>query len=83
MVRRDRNHPCVLWWEPILNETRYPASFAQRARQAVAEEDPHGLTAADAASAGSENFEIQYSHPDINKNSETGTLDEGNVYGSS
>ena len=24
IIRRDRNHPCVLMWEPILNETRYP-----------------------------------------------------------
>ena len=22
IIRRDRNHPCVLMWEPILNETR-------------------------------------------------------------
>lgn len=28
MIRRDRNHACVLMWEPILNETRYPLDFA-------------------------------------------------------
>ena len=29
MVRRDRNHPSVWMWEPILNETWYPADFAK------------------------------------------------------
>ena len=28
IIRRDRNHTCVLMWEPILNETRYPEDFA-------------------------------------------------------
>lgn len=31
MVRRDRNHPSVLLWEPVLNETAFPESFAQNA----------------------------------------------------
>ena len=35
MVRRDRNHPSAIIWEPILNETRYPADFAQKARDFV------------------------------------------------
>lgn len=30
MVRRDRNHPSVMMWEPILNETHYPADFAKK-----------------------------------------------------
>ena len=29
MVRRDRNHPSVWMWEPILNETWYPEDFAK------------------------------------------------------
>ena len=28
IIRRDRNHPSVLMWEPILNETRYPENFS-------------------------------------------------------
>ena len=31
MVRRDRNHPSVIMWEPILNETSFPESFALNA----------------------------------------------------
>lgn len=32
MVRRDRNHPCVWLWEPILNETWYPADLQKHTR---------------------------------------------------
>ena len=28
IIRRDRNHPSVLMWEPILNETRYPKAVS-------------------------------------------------------
>lgn len=38
MVRRDRNHPSVMMWEPILNETHYPADFAKKARDLVHED---------------------------------------------
>ena len=41
MVRRDRNHPSVMMWEPILNETHYPADFAKKARDLVHEEYPY------------------------------------------
>ena len=33
MIRRDRNHPSVLMWEPILNETRYPLLESARNNQ--------------------------------------------------
>ena len=41
IIRRDRNHPSVLMWEPILNETRYPKKFALDALQITREEYPY------------------------------------------
>ena len=41
IIRRDRNHPSVLMWEPILNETRYPKDFALKALQITREEFPY------------------------------------------
>ncbi len=38
MIRWHRNHPSALLWEPILNETDYPAYFAQNQLHAVKEE---------------------------------------------
>ena len=40
IIRRDRNHPCVLMWEPILNETRYPKDFSLEALNIPREEFP-------------------------------------------
>ena len=41
MVRRVRNHPCVWLWEPILNETWYPADFKKNTLDLVAQEYPY------------------------------------------
>ena len=41
VVRRDRNHPSVWLWEPILNETWYPADFAKNTRDIVDAEYPY------------------------------------------
>ncbi|MDR0542489.1 MAG: glycoside hydrolase family 2 [Dysgonamonadaceae bacterium] len=64
MVRRDRNHPSVLMWEPILNETRWPAEFARKAQQIVHEEYQDGVCVADNYSDGiAENYEAVYGWP--------------------
>lgn len=67
MVRRDRNRPSVLMWEPILNETRYPKDFAKRANNIVHEEYPFKgcYTACDdrEAAAGREFFSVMYGMP--------------------
>jgi beta-galactosidase len=64
MVRRDRNHPSVLLWEPILNETNYPDYFAQKVHLTVHEEYPFqgAYTACDLNAKGSEYFDVVYSH---------------------
>ena len=65
MVRRDRNHPSVWMWEPILNETHYPADFAKNVKNIVHEEYPYPYcyTACDASAKGSEHFPILFAHP--------------------
>ena len=62
MCRRDRSRPSVLLWEPILNETRFPADFASRAR-AIVREETRGADAAcacDLQSVGSEAYDVVY-----------------------
>lgn len=67
MIRRDRNHACVLMWEPILNETRYPLDFALEALRITKEEYPYPgrpVVAADVHSAGvEENYDVVYGWP--------------------
>lgn len=66
MIRRDRNHPSVLMWEPILNETRYPLDFALKALDITKEEYPYPgrPVAADVHSAGvKEHYDVVYGWP--------------------
>ena len=67
IVRRDRNHPSVLMWEPILNETRYPLDFALEALQITKDEYPYPyrpIAAADVHSAGvADNYDVVYGWP--------------------
>ena len=65
-IRRDRNHACMMMWEPILNETEYPSDFSLKTLAICKEEYPYpGLfTAADAESAGiKDNYEVVYGYP--------------------
>ncbi|MBR5060620.1 MAG: glycoside hydrolase family 2 [Prevotella sp.] len=68
IIRRDRNHPCVLMWEPILNETRYPQDFAIKALEITQEEFPYPnrpVAAADLNSEGvKENYDVLYDWAD-------------------
>ena len=67
IIRRDRNHPCVLMWEPILNETRYPETFALQALQITKDEYPYPyrpVAAADVHSAGvKDHYDVVYGWP--------------------
>ena len=67
IIRRDRNHPCVLMWEPILNETHFPEDFALEALQVTREEYPwpgRPGAAADQKSAGvKDNYDVLYDWP--------------------
>ena len=67
IIRRDRNHPCVLMWEPILNETRFPEQFALDALQITKDEYPYPyrpVAAADMHSAGvMDNYDVVYGWP--------------------
>lgn len=67
IIRRDRNHPSVLMWEPILNETRYPENFSLEALQITKDEYPYPgrpVAAADMHSAGvKENYDLVYGWP--------------------
>lgn len=63
LVRRDRNHASIWLWEPILNETHYPADFAAKAQQIVSEELPGSYSASDIHAQGAELFPVQFAHP--------------------
>lgn len=65
MVRRDRNHAAVWLWEPILNETWYPADFAKNVFDIVNEEYPYPYcySGCDSEARGHEYFPVLFTHP--------------------
>lgn len=67
MIRRDRNHPSVIVWEPILNETRFPLDFSLEALQITKDEFPYPgapVAAGDLHSEGiADNYGLVYGWP--------------------
>ena len=65
LVRRDRNHACLWMFEPILNETWYPADFAKQTQEIVNEEYPfpYCYSGCDATARGHEYYSILFTHP--------------------
>lgn len=65
LVRRDRNHACLWMFEPILNETWYPADFAKQTLKIVNEEYPfpYCYSGCDATARGHEYYSILFTHP--------------------
>lgn len=82
MVRRDRNRPSVLMWEPILNETHYPADFAKKVHDIVHEEYPYPgcYAACDSVAGGKEHFEVIYAHPVPDEGGHIGTRTDNKPY---
>lgn len=67
MIRRDRNHPSVILWEPILNETRFPLDFSMKALEITKNEFPYPgapLAVADMHSEGvAQHYGVVYGWP--------------------
>lgn len=85
MIRRDRNHPSVLMWEPILNETWYPEDFAKNVHEIVKNEMPFkgaNYTAADMEARGAKYFDVIFTHPATGEEvyGPLGALDSTKVY---
>lgn len=82
VVRRDRNHPCIWLWEPILNETWYPADFAKNTRDIVDAEYPYPscYCGSDSEARGHENFQVYFAHPANMQDASKDKLDPTKTY---
>ncbi|WP_101541972.1 sugar-binding domain-containing protein [Bacteroides cutis] len=60
MIRIHRNHASLFFWEPILNETHYPETFAKRALEICEEEYPYpySIAACDHGAAGDHYYDL-------------------------
>lgn len=65
LIRRDRNRACQFIWEPMINETWLPESFAQNGLKIVAEEYPfeYRYCACNGTDSFAEMFDVIFEHP--------------------
>lgn len=68
MIRKYRNHPSIIFWEPILNETPYTVEFAKTTYKITHEEYPGDqcYAACDAYQSWGENYDIPYGNSKAN-----------------
>lgn len=60
MIRRDRNHPSVIMWEVILNESWPPAAWKDGAVRAAHEEYPGDQCFTSGDTYGYEGYDVSY-----------------------
>ena len=67
MVRIHRNHASLFFWEPVLNETRYPEEFAKNALDICEEEYPYpySYAACDQDAKGNEYYPLLLRHKEL------------------
>ena len=60
MIRIHRNHASLFFWEPILNETNYPDTYARRAAEICREEYPYPYSqcACDQGAKGEQYYDL-------------------------
>ena len=80
LIRRDRNHPSVILYETILNETRYSAEYARRAHEISKEEDPTCFVACDFDYPEHRIYDVNYKVPDASLPSFTREWGDDNRY---
>ncbi len=67
LIRLERNHPSVILYEPILNESRYSEDYARESFRISKEEDPNCFTACDYKYPAHEIYDVNYKVPDGSK----------------
>lgn len=60
MIRIHRNHASLFFWEPVLNETKYPEEFAKKALDICNEEYPYpySIAACDHGATGDHYYSL-------------------------
>ncbi len=80
LIRRDRNHPSVILYETILNETGYSAEYARETYRISKEEDPQSFAACDYNYPEYRMYDVNYKVPDSSKPAFTREWGDDNRY---